>query len=868
MKNYSLIRIVYLFILGFLLSLTNVNGQFSITSNPTNATICQNSSITFTATNTGGFPLRWRKNSAVISGATSTTYSTTSLSNNNVIDCQRQVLGVWQTSVNSITVTVTTNVSPTLTISSNPSVGTNICSVTPVTFTATPNKPGNVSSYQWKVGTVAVAGANQSTYTTTFPAGYPQVTCVVTHNANACVTYTPVTSNNLSMTIVASTMVSVSIAPSVNPVCTGAAGTWVNFTATPVGPWPSSFQWKKNGVNITGATGSTYGANASTVISPSNLNNGDKITCETKVNGNCISGSPATSNEVVMQIPATPVITLSSTPSIANPICIGDIVTFNASYSTTGLTASSLEWRLGNHGMICAGNPCILNTSDFLIEPIFYHNDPVSVILYYTDACHLNSGGGGNFVQSNSILYNFNPPGLWRGIVSSDWHNPDNWCGKVVPTSTTDVIINSGAAHIPIISNNDALCKSITINNGASLQLNTYNLSVSGNWINNGTFTSNNGTNIFSGTTTISGSSAHSFNNVTITSLGNLTVPSLISVTGNWSNSGIFNNNNGLVNFTGAIIQSISGSNTFASLKIDKSTNSLTLNSPTTISSQLNLSLGKIITTSTNVLNLMDNATVTGASNTSFVEGPLRKTGDDAFVFPIGKGSFRPVQMSAPTTTTSAFTMEYFNSTPPNSSLTSGEALSLCEYWKVDQTSGSSTIQLTFNWNTNPCESIRESVLEVMRLPNTNPAAAWANVASIKNIPSKTVSVSNLSSFGYFTFGYKFPLNYAELTQKLDGGFYIADRSNLFIHYKEEYSNPSASFQLKYRILDAQRNVLTSNITNILNKQIGINQLVIPLSYCSYTDGHYYILEVTDEKNENSYLRFKYIKPALTIICP
>jgi hypothetical protein len=226
--------------------------------------------------------------------------------------------------------------------------------------------------------------------------------------------------------------------------------------------------------------------------------------------------------------------------------------------------------------------------------------------------------------------------------------------------------------------------------------------------------------------------------------------------------------------------------------------------------------------------------------------------------------------MSAPTGTTSAFTAEYFKTTPPNSTLINGqETLNPCEYWYVDRTVGSSTINLTFDWNTNPCEAMPENLIQIMRLANTNPGTTWSSIASTKNIPAKTITLTGLNSFGYFTFGYKYLITYAELTQKLDGGFYISDQGKLYVQYKEEYSNPSLpSFQLKYKITDTQRNVLTSNSTNAMTKQIGINQFTIPLNYCAYIDGQYYILEVTDEKNESSYLRFKYIKPAITVVCP
>ncbi len=62
-----------------------------------------------------------------------------------------------------------------------------------------------------------------------------------------------------------------------------------------------------------------------------------------------------------------------------------------------------------------------------------------------------------------------NPPGTWKGNVSSDWHDPANWAGFVVPDADTDVTITAGRPHNPDITAGSAYCHSLTIENGASL---------------------------------------------------------------------------------------------------------------------------------------------------------------------------------------------------------------------------------------------------------------------------------------------------------------------------------------------------------------------------------------------------------------
>jgi hypothetical protein len=172
-----------------------------------------------------------------------------------------------------------------------------------------------------------------------------------------------------------------------------------------------------------------------------------------------------------------------------------------------------------------------------------------------------------------------------------------------------------------------------------------------------------------------------------------------------------FANNDGIVLLKGSADQTFSRSDAgttptnFKKLTVDKTSadDLFTLNKPINVSSVLTLTKGRIATNSTNYANLLDNATVAGASNDSYVDGVVRKTGNDAFTYPVGKnGHYRKIGISAPSSTTDAFTAEYFevnsNDTYSHSAKDGSIAeLSRNEYWNLARTTGTSNVSVTLS---------------------------------------------------------------------------------------------------------------------------------------------------------------------------
>jgi cellobiose-specific phosphotransferase system component IIB len=123
----------------------------------------------------------------------------------------------------------------------------------------------------------------------------------------------------------------------------------------------------------------------------------------------------------------------------------------------------------------------------------------------------------------------------------------------------------------------------------------------------------------------------------------------------------------------------------------------------------LSLTDGIVQSTSSDLLTLESTASVAGGSSNSYVEGPAEKTGNSAFTFPVGKdGVYKPVSISAPSNITDAFKAEYFYENPDpvyNTSLKEAtiENVSICEYWVLDRTAGSSNVTVTIGWDGSSC---------------------------------------------------------------------------------------------------------------------------------------------------------------------
>lgn len=258
-------------------------------------------------------------------------------------------------------------------------------------------------------------------------------------------------------------------------------------------------------------------------------------------------------------------------------------------------------------------------------------------------------------------------------------------------------------------------------------------------------FNLSNGGNVFNSTATIintgsgsfilAGSSADDFNDdVLFQQTTSFTLYPAYNVNstfaGDISTSGsatavVFASNGGRVTLNGSGAQAINGDAAqmpeFYNITLNNSAADVTLNVPASVTNNITFTSGHLITTSTNLLTIADNATASTVSHSSHVQGPCRKEGDDAFTFPVGKtGVYRPISISAPSVATDHFTAEFYMATSDGtyshaSKDPSLDHLSQCEYWILNRTNGTSNVQVTLSWNTTSCGVTNLSDLRVAR---------------------------------------------------------------------------------------------------------------------------------------------------------
>jgi hypothetical protein len=90
-------------------------------------------------------------------------------------------------------------------------------------------------------------------------------------------------------------------------------------------------------------------------------------------------------------------------------------------------------------------------------------------------------------LYSSPAVYDNPEQVTWSGGASTDWFDPINWGGCIIPSCGVDAIVVNGPTNQPVISGVGAECANITIESGASLTIDAaYSLNVCENFNNTG----------------------------------------------------------------------------------------------------------------------------------------------------------------------------------------------------------------------------------------------------------------------------------------------------------------------------------------------------------------------------------------------
>lgn len=223
-----------------------------------------------------------------------------------------------------------------------------------------------------------------------------------------------------------------------------------------------------------------------------------------------------------------------------------------------------------------------------------------------------------------------------------------------------------------------------------------------------------------------------------------------MTVKGNWIDnvSGGFVPNKGTVVFAGGVTQTLTaiGGENFYNLRINKSAEVVTLNSPATVSRVLTLSSGVIATDATNILTVSYSAinSVVGGSTTSYVDGPLRrKVNSSSYAnFPVGDGGrFGNLYIFQTTTSGEQYWIgEYVNAQPADNTnfVDPIRSLSDNEYWKLTGVDGAKA-NVRIRWDS-ASGSIIEADLDKLRIAQYLPP--WTAVGETVSQSAQTVSTS------------------------------------------------------------------------------------------------------------------------------
>jgi hypothetical protein len=707
-----------------------VNPLPTLTVSPSSPSICIGSNITFTAS--GASTYSWTPPTTLscsvcaspVANPTATTNYTVTGTNSN--GC-----------VNTKAITLTVNPLPTLTVSpSSPS----ICYGTSQTFTAS-----GASTYSWTPNTSLTCSVCAS------PTANPTATTnytVTGTNSNGCV-------NTKAVTLTVSPL------PTVNSPDT----IYGSLTATLTASGATTYSWTPSS-GLSATTGSTVIASPTvttiyTVIGT--LGTCTASATSTVVDLNLYFRSTQTgnwsSNSTWQSSPDNT--TWSAATSTPNYKSLN--ITVQTGHKVTIASSVTIDQTVVNGSLIYGnntGNNLTINDgtgTDLTVNGSFQHNSPDSVVWLGSSTWTL---GANDTLQISS------------NTIGNGWRT--NYAGGIstIPASSNWILNKTGTMNPSLYSNAGMYYPNLTIQNTTG---GLWTTATSSSFVGSATPP------IIQGNLFIGGSGGVSFlssntNASHVMVQGGFTLASGstfhnqgtgFDIQGNVSLSGADSTtSSSVIRLTGNNTQTLSGTNlNFRNLEIHKISLAATvsLTSTCTIRGLLQLDTGVIVSDTVHLLTFNAGSTTSGVNDSSFVSGPVKKIGNTAFTFPLGKHTnSQTIGISAPTNSTDAFQAEYFDTNPTSIygvyTDTTFNYVSTCQYFKLLRKTGTSNIIPTLGWDLTSCVS---NLLPAPRIIGYN-GTKWKDLgeSNLTYAPSGgTISAASaVTQYGAFTIGNSNPL--------------------------------------------------------------------------------------------------------------